>query len=285
MTPSSTPTFRFAHIINIEFFSDLVSVFQELVSGGSLATRDTLLAISTVFAILSGQGEALNIDPTSFYQHLYSTLFSLNWTSCTSSTTALALRALHDMLIKRRKKVSRARVLAFTKRVASLALQLDHGGAVGALGVVRALHTTHPCTSVLLDPEHEVGSGVFDPHLADPEHCSASNTTAWEHALLAAHYHPQVARLSRHVLAGAPTTGEASLPAELKLREVELVEAYTMEAGAFNPPVEPPAKKARKKVRGSPVSQGFLAAPATADPAGLDLHTLITQAWPAKAAK
>merc|ERR1712106_131294 len=46
---------RFAHIINIEFFSDLVAVFKELLSGGGLSLRDSLLAISTVFAILSGQ--------------------------------------------------------------------------------------------------------------------------------------------------------------------------------------------------------------------------------------
>merc|ERR1719251_350196 len=58
---------KFAHIINIEFFSDLISVFQELLEGGTLSYRDTLLATGTVFKILSGQGEALNIDPASFY--------------------------------------------------------------------------------------------------------------------------------------------------------------------------------------------------------------------------
>ena len=41
-------------------------------------TRDTLLVVSTVFTILSGQGEALNIDPASFYVHLYNNLFSIN---------------------------------------------------------------------------------------------------------------------------------------------------------------------------------------------------------------
>jgi len=68
---------KFAHVINIEFFSDLVTVFQELLAGGTLSYRDTLLATGTVFKILSGQGEALNIDPTSFYAHLYSSLPSL----------------------------------------------------------------------------------------------------------------------------------------------------------------------------------------------------------------
>merc|ERR1719516_859993 len=68
---------KFAHIINIEFFSDLVTVFQDLLLGGTLSYRDTLLATGTVFKILSGQGEALNIDPASFYTHLYSSLMSL----------------------------------------------------------------------------------------------------------------------------------------------------------------------------------------------------------------
>merc|ERR1719433_319528 len=45
---------RFAHIINIEFFSDLVAVFKDLLVGHGLSLRDSLLAISTVFAILSG---------------------------------------------------------------------------------------------------------------------------------------------------------------------------------------------------------------------------------------
>merc|ERR1719433_1105197 len=35
---------RFAHIINIEFFSDLVAVFKELLAGQGLSLRDSLLA-------------------------------------------------------------------------------------------------------------------------------------------------------------------------------------------------------------------------------------------------
>ena len=263
---------RFAHVINIEFFSDLVTVFRELLGSGNLGLRDRLLAVSTVFTILSGQGEALNIDPTSFYQHLYSSLFSISLTSCSLSTTSLALRALHDMLVKRRKKVSKARVLAFTKRTATLCLQLDHGGAIGGLASLKALHTTHPCTAQLLDPEHEVGSGVFDPSLPDPEHCCASNTTAWEHSLLARHYHPAVAKMVDHIVAGCPSTGEKSLPADLRLKETELVEAFSMETMAFNPAVQPPVKKAKKKARGCPVSQDWLQERETPSPESVDFH-------------
>merc|ERR1712037_321185 len=188
--------------------------------------------------------------------------FSIDWPSCSLSTTALALRAMHDMLVKRRKKVSKARVLAFTKRLSSLALQQDHGGAAGCMVLLRALHTTFPATATLLDPEHEVGSGVFDPTLSDPEHCCASNTTAWEHAVLASHYHPIVSRLS----------GEASLPPALKMRETEVVEAYSMQEMAFNPPVEPPAKRAKKKARGCPVSESFLTIPSVSNSINVDFH-------------
>ncbi len=50
----------------------------------SLLCRDTLLVVSTVFTILSGQGEALNIDPASFYVHLYNSLFQIEAVRCSS---------------------------------------------------------------------------------------------------------------------------------------------------------------------------------------------------------
>ena len=82
----------------------MTSVFQELLEGGTLSYRDTLLATGTVFKILSGQGEALNIDPASFYTQLYSSLLSLSVLTSPSSLP-LAMSSLHDMLVTRRKKV------------------------------------------------------------------------------------------------------------------------------------------------------------------------------------
>jgi len=247
---------RFAHIINIEFFSDLVSVFQDLLLGGTLSYRDTLLATGTVFRILSGQGETLNIDPASFYSHLYTTLFSLSATS-TNNTVPLALSAMHDMLIRRRKKVSKGRVLSFTKRVGTLALTTDHAGSIGCIALLRQLHTTHTFCNQLLDSEYEVGSGIFNPELADPEHACASNTTAWEHTLLEDHYHPTTVRLSRHIVAGCPTQGERGVPGELKIGPDTLYTEFSMENMAFNPPVQPPAKKT-KRGKSTPVSPEFV---------------------------
>lgn len=243
---------KFAHVINVEFFSDLIAVFQQLINSGTLGYRDTLLATSTVFTILSGQGEALNIDPISFYGHLYSTIFQLDALRM-SKEVPLALSVLHDMLVKRRKKVSKARVLAFSKRLSTLCLQLLHNGAAAGLGELRQLYSTHSAAMQLLDNEHEVGSGVFDPSLPDPEHCSASNTTAWELALLERHYHPPTVRLASHITAQCPLQGEKSLPQEFKKSSTEIFNDFSMEDMGFNPSIAPP-NKTKKGGRGTHIT-------------------------------
>ena len=68
----------------------------------------------------------------------------------------IALSALHDMLISRKKKVSDARVMAFCKRLATVALQLGHPGAVGVTGLLRSMYNTHKCVGQLMDSQHEV---------------------------------------------------------------------------------------------------------------------------------
>lgn len=45
---------------------------------GSLRHREKLHCVETVFSILSGQGEALNIDPSRFYTHLYNNMFPVH---------------------------------------------------------------------------------------------------------------------------------------------------------------------------------------------------------------
>ena len=87
---------------------------------------------------------------------------------------------------------------------------VDHAGCMSSLALLRQLFTTHAFTNQLLDSEHEVGSGIFDPSLTDPEHCNASNTTSWDLSLLSRHYHPTTVTMANHVMANCPTQGENS---------------------------------------------------------------------------
>lgn len=49
----------------------------------------------------------------------------------------ILIKTIEVMLIKRRKKVSQQRILAFTKRLATLALQLLHNGSLSCLGHIK----------------------------------------------------------------------------------------------------------------------------------------------------
>jgi len=236
---------KFAHVINYSFFSDLITVFQSLLTADFLTHRDSLLVVSTVFTILSGQGEALNIDPASFYTHLYNHMFQIDAIS-SHEELPLATKALVDMLIRRKKRVSKARVLAFCKRLSTLSLQVLHHGSIACLGLLRQLVNTHSVALQLLDSQHEVGSGVFDPSIGDPEHCSATNTTAWELTLLLNHYHAPTAKMAKHVAAQCPSSGELSLSQDLKMGVGDLFTSFSMEEMAFNPPIKPPAKKNKR---------------------------------------
>ena len=70
--------FRFSPVINLDFYHDLVDVLDDLMESGELGFREQLHIVQTVFTILSGHGEALNIDPIRFYTHLYRNLLCIH---------------------------------------------------------------------------------------------------------------------------------------------------------------------------------------------------------------
>ncbi|NXW09759.1 NOC3L protein, partial [Fregetta grallaria] len=227
---------KFAHLINVEFFDDLLIVLHSLIASGGLSYRESLHCILSAFHILSGQGDVLNIDPMKFYTHLYKTLFSLH-AGGTNDDIGIVLQCLDVMFAKRRKQVSQQRALAFLKRLSTLALHVLPNSSVGILATNRVLMQTFPKMDLLLDNESQ-GSGVYLPELDEPEHCNAQNTALWELHLLRRHYHPTVQKFAAHLIVGAPTEGSGALSLDLSQRPAtELFEAYSMRGMTFNPPV------------------------------------------------
>uniref|UniRef100_A0A7M4FJA8 Nucleolar complex protein 3 homolog n=1 Tax=Crocodylus porosus TaxID=8502 RepID=A0A7M4FJA8_CROPO len=218
---------KFAHLINVEFFDDLLMVLHSLIASGDLSYRESLHCILTAFHILSGQA-----------------FFPGNG----------LLFCLDVMLAKRRKQVSQQRALAFIKRLSTLALHVLPDSSVGILASNRVLMQTFPKTDLLLDNESQ-GSGLYLPELDEPEYCNAQNTALWELHLLKRHYHPTVQRFAAHLIAGAPAEGSAALKADLSRRSAtELFGNYSMKGMTFNPPVA--SVTPRKKVRS--LSNSFL---------------------------
>lgn len=233
---------NFAHLINLEFFDDLLNVLQNLIQSEDLTIRESLHCIQTVFTILSGQGDVLNVDPLNFYSQLYKMLPRLH-AGAPNDDIVIVLHCLDAMLTRRRKQVTLQRAMAFVKRLSTLSLHVLPNASVGILAANRASMHAFPKCDFLLDNEVH-GSGFYLPELDEPEHCNAQNTALWELHTLQRHYHPVVRQFAVHLCQGAPSEGSAALGVEQSRRSaVELFADYSIRDMSFNPPVVPPSTK------------------------------------------
>ncbi|XP_029978246.1 nucleolar complex protein 3 homolog isoform X1 [Sphaeramia orbicularis] len=236
---------NFAHLINLEFFDDLLNVLQNLIQSGDLTNQESLHCIQTVFIILSGQGDVLNVDPLKFYSQLYQMLPRLH-AGAPNDDISIVLRCLDAMLTRRRKQVTLQRAMAFMKRLSVLSLHTLPNASVGLLAANRAALHAFPKCDFLLDNEVQ-GSGFYLPELDEPEHCNAQNTALWELHLLQRHFHPVVRRFAVHLSRGAPSEGSGALGVELSRRTpVELFDDYSVKDMTFNPPVATPTSKKKE---------------------------------------
>ncbi|CAG9853869.1 unnamed protein product [Phyllotreta striolata] len=238
---------KFAHCINIEFYMDIVNVLNKLLNEDWLGYREQLFCIHTVFSILSGQGEAINLDPIRFYNNLYKDLLTLNAASKNSKDTPVLINTLCEALIKRRKKITNKRTIGFLKRLAQLSMQLTHEGSLGCLGLIKHVMQLNRSADVLLDLDSSTGEGKYQAEIEDPEYCNAASSALYELIHLARHYHPIVSKFARHIASGVPSSGDGSLPGEYgKSSPEELCVEFDMSEMAFNPPV-PLVKNGPKK--------------------------------------
>ncbi|KAL3280651.1 hypothetical protein HHI36_003887 [Cryptolaemus montrouzieri] len=234
---------KFAHCISLDYYVDIVDLLDKLLKEEVLGFREELHCIQTVFAICSNQGEALNLDPSRFYNNLYKNLLRISAASKVHNHQLIVLRILGDCLIKRRKQITNKRIIGFTKRLAILCLQLLHHGTLGTLGIIRNTMQLNKSVDILLDSDNSFGDGNYMIELDDPEYSNASSTSLYELTLLRKHYHPIVGKFARNIASGAPSSGEGNLVPEIgKLNADDLFNNYDMTEMSFNPSVPVPKK-------------------------------------------
>lgn len=193
-----------------------------------LGYREQLHCVQTVFTILSGQGEVLNIDPLRFYGHLYRNMLICN-AGKNHEDVVIILKTLNEVLVKRRKNMTQQRLMAFIKRIVILSLQLMNNGTLACLGIVKTVMQLTSSLEIILDTDTSVGSGRYDAELDDPEYCNANCTALYELTALRRHYHPTVRKMAQHIANGVPASGDGSLPPEIgKLYEEFIVESILL---------------------------------------------------------
>ncbi|KAL4265268.1 Nucleolar complex-associated protein 3 [Pleurotus pulmonarius] len=222
---------KFAHLVNIDFFKDLMQVLKNLilrdhgeesfgVPDPSSARVDfhniqhRLLCIITAFELLSGQGEALNLDLSDFVSCLYAQILPMslipeiesstrtpakpnphhqrtpsNKLSTEASLSDLLFHALSIVFFNGKTASGSPpppwRSAAFAKRLLSAALHWPSHSALRALEFTQRLLAKDPKLEALLSTEDRAFDGVYRPDVDDPQLCNPFGTAFWELNLLA----------------------------------------------------------------------------------------------------
>lgn len=191
------------HLINIDFFDDVLNILFNLMKSELLDTVQILNCNQTVFTILSGEGSTMEVDHQRFYNKLYQVMLDINLTT-SDRTVIMLFKCLEIMIIRKRRQVSYNRILAYMKRCSTLSLQTNDPTVLGLLAFLRRMFLDHPKSDLLIDIEN-VGSSQFLPHLDDPECCNANSTHLWELLLLRRHVNSSVQQFASHILKGCPS--------------------------------------------------------------------------------
>lgn len=222
---------RFAHLVNIDFFKDLMTVLKELVSresndveeeeeAGTISTskdaRDIqhrLLCIVTAFELLSGQGEALNIDLSDFITRLYAIILPLSLmhdietppppssfksdvrSQLPQSVADMLFRALNIVLSPRSSGTASPpwRSAAFAKRLLIASLHWPPATALRVLDFVGDMIARDAKLEALLSTEDRTVDGIYRADIDDPQLCNPFGTAFWElHILHQSHFDARV---------------------------------------------------------------------------------------------
>lgn len=216
--------------------------------GESERIRTRLLAIATAFEILSGQGEALNIDLSEFINALFGLLRPLaldtgiddpvitplmrsralskprpivaghkrppppSRTNPLSSlpTSQLLLRCLHSIFFAKYSTNPPWRTAAFLKRLTESALLFPPKVAKTVLELVSTLMSRDAKLEGLLDTEERMFDGTYKPELDDPQLVNTFTTSLWEVTLLEGKYfEKEVKGEAKKLGLGNPNTVDA----------------------------------------------------------------------------
>ncbi|TCD69731.1 hypothetical protein EIP91_006498 [Steccherinum ochraceum] len=238
---------KFAHLVNIDFFKDLMKVLKDLMLRESIKTDDSdtgplsdakivqhqLLCVTTAFELLTGQGEALEIDLTDFINRLYALIPVLSQTPAledapprafkadatlpvssvhkTTTTATLLFRALDLAFSPRTPGVAGApppwRSAAFAKRLLTASLHWPSVTVLRALAFVKGLVERDSKLEALLSTDDRTGNGAYRADLDDPQLCNPFATSFWEvHLLSRTHLDADVREAARALLTASSSS-------------------------------------------------------------------------------
>eukprot|EP01134_Creolimax_fragrantissima_P008528 CFRG8528T1 len=234
---------RFALLINVDFFTDLLKVFKRTLLLPNLPYEDGINCVATAFQICSGQGDVLILDLRDFFSHLYVLLLSLP----TNTEHMLTMLNCFDYIKSQSHMLTLERIASFVKRLLTVALEIPSGSAIALLAYAYQLLLKSPRAQTMLDNDI-LGSGRFIPFATDPENSNATSCPLWELVALSNHAHPIVAIYAQElrklgneeVGTSARENNHHSMPPALRAPPIALYRMYDTSKGGFNPSIQQP---------------------------------------------
>ncbi|XP_075553088.1 nucleolar complex protein 3 [Dermacentor variabilis] len=190
LKPLLRPVFKglsqYAHLVNLDFLEDILDALGTLLN--LLGSRDAPCCLKAAFALLSGQGQALTVDPQQFYVALFRCL--LESPPASARTLLLCWRL---MVVNRCRSLSVYRLKALCKRFTTVCL--NHAHSLGLTLSLGTLLRSEPRLQGLLEVADS--QTIFRPLLGDPDHAGCA--PLWELHMLRKHYDPSTAAIAKAV--------------------------------------------------------------------------------------
>uniref|UniRef100_W6NP63 Nucleolar complex protein 3 homolog n=1 Tax=Haemonchus contortus TaxID=6289 RepID=W6NP63_HAECO len=232
---------KFAHLLGVEFFEDIVCTMENLVDKEHLRILDQLHCINTVFVILSGDGQLLNVDPSRFYRSVYRLLNQLPFEKkfeVRRKHMIMVSRVLDTMINERRKQLPLSRVAAFTKRILAIATVMDDPSALCLVALVRSFFISHAKLVQLVEEDDSEGGagGLFRCDIDDPDVSNAIGSTVRpELKMLTRRRHRSLSQFAQNILHSVPSTGPLKLNPQLtSIKPWVLMERDIEESGGYS---------------------------------------------------
>uniref|UniRef100_A0A1I8B0F2 NOC3-like protein n=1 Tax=Meloidogyne hapla TaxID=6305 RepID=A0A1I8B0F2_MELHA len=220
---------KFVHLINIDFYDDLMQHLGRLVEQKQLKVTETLNCIHTASHIFTCEGQAIEVDLQKFYKALYNVMPNICFQpeGELQNQILLLIESLQLLLIKRRKSVSIKKAASFTKRLALITVGInfiDSNCAAALLLLLRRIFSSFPSLKPMIgnnqNKEEEddfiVDNGQYRPDCSDPDYSNSMGTSIrGELELILKNQNNQLIKmLVLHLLNGLPLTGKNRLDAK-----------------------------------------------------------------------
>lgn len=238
---------KFAHLINLEFQTDLFKALRQLMTQEDCGVQTCLQCAITAFENIQMHGNAIEIDLKDFYEVIYKVLLDVPKEIDCIPNLLHCIR----LMISNYRNLDINRVAAFCKRLTTICFGLPTNAALSIIITVQRLIQTFPTLRQLLDVvEDNKSASSYNPYVNQPDICHATATSLWEFCLLEAHYHPTV---SERAASAANGQGTQLIP-------LDVFSQFDTSLGGFNPSIPKPKPHPFEQVmKNAPNSKCYLA--------------------------